>query len=172
MRIFLLGALLLLTKGQTQTPTPPLVSGGINFFSVKQDGEIGLELSREAERVLPLVRDGSANRYLYYIAQRLRRDLPEPAVQFRIRIVNSKEVNSLGVFLDQINSAQVVFNHPYSENVLDDLDVEIERISSSAPAPSAARAAHTTTEFRVFHSTLQKIMYPVVAEKEPEEAIT
>src|SRR5439155_19105666 len=47
MRIFLLGALLLLSKGQAQTPTPALVSSGINFFSVKQDGEIGLELSRE-----------------------------------------------------------------------------------------------------------------------------
>src|SRR5439155_15180126 len=95
MRIFLLGALLLLTKGQAQTPTPALVSSGINFFSVKQDGEIGLELSREAERVLPLVRDGSANRNLYYFAQRLRRVLPEPAVQLRIRIVSSKEVNSV-----------------------------------------------------------------------------
>src|SRR4026209_1857452 len=94
MRILLLGALLLLTKGQAPTPTA-LVSTGINFFSVKQDSEIGLELSREAERVLPLVRDGNTNRYLYYIGQRLRRNLAEAAVPFRIHIVNSKDVNSI-----------------------------------------------------------------------------
>ena len=95
MRIFLLGALLLLTKGQTQPPNPVLVSSGINFFSVKQDGEIGAELSREAERVLPLVGDSSSNRYLYYIGQRLRRSLADTAVSFRIRIVNSRDVNSV-----------------------------------------------------------------------------
>jgi beta-barrel assembly-enhancing protease len=95
MRIFLLGVLLLLTKVHAQTPTPALVSSGINFFSVKQDGEIGLELSREAERVLPLVRDAGTNRYLYYIGQRLHRNPTEAAVPFRIRIVNSKEVDSL-----------------------------------------------------------------------------
>jgi beta-barrel assembly-enhancing protease len=95
MRIFLLGVLLLLTKVHAQTPTPALVSSGINFFSVKQDGEIGLELLREAERVLPLVRDAGTNRYLYYIGQRLHRNPTEAAVPFRIRIVNSKEVDSL-----------------------------------------------------------------------------
>jgi Zn-dependent protease with chaperone function len=95
MRILLLGALLLLTKAQAQTPTPALVSSGINFFSVKQDGEIGVELSREAERVLPLVADSSLNRYVYYIGQRLRRSLAESAVPLRIRIVNSRDINSV-----------------------------------------------------------------------------
>src|SRR5262245_5800152 len=95
MRIFLLGVLLLLTKGHAQTPTPALVSSGVNFFSVKQDDEIGLELSREAERVLPLVRDAGTNRYLYYIGQRLRRHPAETPASFRIRVVNSKEVDSL-----------------------------------------------------------------------------
>jgi predicted Zn-dependent protease len=95
MRIFLLGVLLLLTKVHAQTPTPALVSSGINFFSVKQDGEIGLELLREAERVLPLVRDAGTNRYLYYIGQRLHRNPTEAAVPFRIRVVNSKKVDSL-----------------------------------------------------------------------------
>ena len=282
MRIFLLGVLLLLTKGHAQTPaavqpsTTALVSSGINFFSVKQDGEIGLELSREAERVLPLVRDAGTNRYLYYIAQRLRRNPAEAAGPFRIRIVNSKEINSvafpggaiyinrglieitsnedelaailaheighvvarhataqlsrqllvqapvsiaaglptteawkdqltkLGInfgvdapFLrysrdqeleakiiatrllttarydtnaleavfDKINGSTFVFNHPHSENVPEDLDVEIERTLPAAPRPP-----HATAEFRSFQATLQKIVYPII-EKEPEEAV-
>src|SRR5262245_60075267 len=96
MRIFLLGVFLLLAKSaQAQTPTPAPLSSGINFFSVKQDDEIGVELSREAERVLPLVRDGNTTRYAYYMGQRLRRSLSEISVPFRIRIVNSREVNSV-----------------------------------------------------------------------------
>src|SRR4051812_33915754 len=105
MRIFLLGVLLLLTKGQGPTPPPVPASSGINFFSVKQDGQIGRELSQEAERVLPLVRDASVNRYLYNIGQRLRRNLPEPSMTFRIRAVNSKEVNSVafpgGIYINR-----------------------------------------------------------------------
>ena len=96
MRTFLLGAFLLLANGQAQTPTQAPITGGINFFSVKQDSEIGSELSKEAERVLPLVRDANINRYLYSIGQRLRRGLPQPALPFRFRLVNSKDVNSLG----------------------------------------------------------------------------
>jgi beta-barrel assembly-enhancing protease len=96
MRIFLLGAFLFLTTLQAQNPlTPTTPSGGINFFSVKQDSEIGSELSKEAERVLPLVRDAGVNRYLYSISQRLRRHLPQPAIPFRIRAVNSRDVNSV-----------------------------------------------------------------------------
>lgn len=102
----MLGALLLLANGQAQTPTQAPITGGINFFSVKQDSEIGSELSKEAERVLPLVRDANINRYLYSIGQRLRRNLPQPALPFRFRLVNSKDVNSLGfpggsIFVDR-----------------------------------------------------------------------
>src|SRR5262245_4911730 len=94
MRIFLLGAWLLLTKAQTPPQTPQ--ANGINFFSATQDGEIGAELSKEAERLLPLVRDTKINRYLYTIGERLRRSLPPPAVPFRFRMVNSKDSNSVG----------------------------------------------------------------------------
>jgi hypothetical protein len=274
MRIFLLGAFLLLTKGQAQTPTQTPISGGINFFSVKQDSEIGSELSKEAERVLPLIRDGNINRYIYSIGQRLRRNLPQPALPFRFRVVNSRDVNSvgfpgggiyidrglievtsnedelaailahemghvvarhgtaqlsrqllvqapisiaaglptteawkdqltklgisfgvdasflrysrdqeleanlmavrlligahfdpnaLGALLDNVSGATFVFNHPHSENPVEDLDVEIERLSPAAP-----RRAHATPEFRAFQAALQKIAYPAV-EKEPEE---
>jgi beta-barrel assembly-enhancing protease len=281
MNIFLLGALLFLTEGQThpQIPTTPpaATTGGINFFSVKQDDEIGVELSKEAERVLPLIREPGINRNLYAIGQRLRRTLPSPAFPLRVRVVNAHAVNSvafpggtiyvnrglielttnedelaailaheighvvarhgtaqlsrqllvqapisiaaglptseawkdqltrlgisfgvdapflrysrdqeleanlmavrmlstarydpnaLAAVLGTVNETTFIFNHPHSENVLEDLDVEIERIAAPVKAP-----AHATAEFRNLQAALQRIAYPVV-EKEPDEAVT
>ena len=82
MRNVLLGVLLLLTNGRS-----------VNFFSLKQDIEIGSESSKEAEQLLPLVRDDA---YLRGIGERLIQNRSIPALRYRFRIVNSKDVNSLG----------------------------------------------------------------------------
>jgi Zn-dependent protease with chaperone function len=82
MRSVLLGVLLLLTNGRS-----------VNFFSLKQDIEIGSESSKEAEQSLPLVRDDA---YLRGIGERLIQNRSIPVLRYRFRIVNSKEVNSLG----------------------------------------------------------------------------
>jgi len=82
MRNVLLGVLLLLTNGRS-----------VNFFSIKQDIEIGSESSKEAEQSLPLVRDDA---YLRAIGERLIQNRSIPALRYRFRIVNSKDVNSLG----------------------------------------------------------------------------
>lgn len=87
MNILLLGAFLLLTNGQT---------AGINFFSVKQDIEIGSESSKDAEKALALVKDANLNRYFRSIGARLIHTGSAPSLQYRFRIVNSKEINSLG----------------------------------------------------------------------------
>jgi Zn-dependent protease with chaperone function len=81
----LLGVLLLLTNGQS-----------VNFFSLKQDIEIGAESAKEAEQLLPLVRDASADAYVRGIGQRLIQNRSIPALRYRFHIVNSKDVNSLG----------------------------------------------------------------------------
>ena len=81
----LLGALLLLTTG-----------GSVNFFSLQQDIEIGSESAKEAEQSLPLVRDVAVDAYFRTVAQRLVQNPSLPALRYRFRIVNSKEVNSLG----------------------------------------------------------------------------
>jgi predicted Zn-dependent protease len=81
-----LGVLLLLTTGQ-----------GINFFSLKQDDEIGSESAKEAEQSLSLVRsDNTLNRYVSTIGQRVSQNRSLPSLKYRFRIVNSKDINSLG----------------------------------------------------------------------------
>jgi predicted Zn-dependent protease len=81
----LLGVLLLLTS-----------SGSVNFFSLQQDIEIGSESAREAEQSLTLVRDVNIDGYFRSIGQRLVQDHSLPTLRYRFRIVNSKEVNSVG----------------------------------------------------------------------------
>src|SRR4051812_24460784 len=85
MRIFLLGALLLLTQ-----------SRGVNFFSLSQDIEIGSVSSKEADKTLPLIRDAGLNLYVRTIGERLTRNSALPSLRYQFRIVNSKDVNSLG----------------------------------------------------------------------------
>ena len=98
---------------------------------------------------------------------RYSRDQELEANLMALRMLSSAKYdpNALAVILDAVSQAAFVFNHPYSENVLEDMDVEIERI-----AAPAARPAHATPEFRNLQASLQKIVYPVV-EKEPDEAV-
>jgi len=68
----------------------------VNFFSLQQDIEIGSELAKEAEQSLPLMRDANIDAYSRVIGQRLVQNRSLPALPYQFRIVNSKEVNSLG----------------------------------------------------------------------------
>src|SRR5438874_13371353 len=81
----LLGAVLLLTNG-----------GSVNFFSLKQDIEIGSESAKEAEQSLTLLQDANIAGYFRTIGQRLVQGRSLPPLLYKFRIINSKEVNSLG----------------------------------------------------------------------------
>jgi Zn-dependent protease with chaperone function len=80
-----LGALVLLTGGHS-----------VNFFSLKQDIEIGVESSKEAERSLPLVKNAALSQFVDSIGQRILQNRTLAPLKYRFQIVNSKEVNSLG----------------------------------------------------------------------------
>ena len=82
----LLGLLVLLAAGQS-----------INFFSTKQDVEIGSESAKEAEQTLQLVGNGSvANRYVGDVGRRVTQNRSLPPFRYQFRIVNSKDINSAG----------------------------------------------------------------------------
>lgn len=69
----------------------------INFFSTKQDVEIGSESAKEAEQTLSLVGNGSlANRYVGDVGRRVTQNRSLPSFRYQFRIVNSKDINSAG----------------------------------------------------------------------------
>jgi len=80
----MLGALILLT------------SQSVNFFSLKQDVEIGSASEKEARQSLPLVQSPYLNQYVQAIGQRFVQNRSLPALRYRFQIVNSKEINSIG----------------------------------------------------------------------------
>jgi len=74
-----------------------LASQSLNFFSLKQDIEVGSESAKEAERSLSLVANTSLpHRYINDIAYRVTQNRSLPALRYRFRIVNSKDINSVG----------------------------------------------------------------------------
>jgi Zn-dependent protease with chaperone function len=83
----LLGALLvLLAAGQS-----------INFFSLKQDVEIGSESAKEAEQSLSLLASSSLpHRYVSSVGYRITQNRSLPALKYRYRVVNSMDINSVG----------------------------------------------------------------------------
>src|SRR5437762_7185025 len=85
MTSLVLGALLLLTSSQS-----------VNFFSLKQDVEIGSAAEKEAKRSLPLVQSASLNRYVQAIGERVVQNRSLPALRYRFQIVNSRDISSLG----------------------------------------------------------------------------
>ena len=86
MASLVLGLLLFLASGQS-----------INFFSPKQDVEIGTESAKDAEQSVSLVATASLpHRYVTTIGRRLVQNRSLPVLNYRFRIVNSKDINSVG----------------------------------------------------------------------------
>jgi len=88
MKQLLLGVLLLFG---VQSSSPE-----INFFSPRQDIEIGTESSKEAEKQLSIVREAPLNQYIRSIAQRVLLNSAPRHFQYRFLIVNSNEIGSVG----------------------------------------------------------------------------
>jgi Zn-dependent protease with chaperone function len=102
MKQALLGAIIFLVAQSapqsTQRSVQPTAtpSTEINFFSPKQDIEIGADSALEAEKELTLVRDLHVNQFLRSIVQRVVPNSPTRALRYRFQIVNSNDVSSLG----------------------------------------------------------------------------
>ena len=82
-------------------------SQSINFFSLKQDIEIGSESAKEAAVSLSFVANSSfAQRYVSSIAGRVSQNRSLPPLKYQLRIINSKDINSVGfpggtIYLDR-----------------------------------------------------------------------
>ncbi len=85
--------------GMVQTPLPgqgqQAPSTSVNFFSIQQDREIGMESIKAADKELPLVRSRIVNTYVKTIAARLALFSPLQSIQYRIQVVNSKTISTL-----------------------------------------------------------------------------
>ena len=72
-------------------------AAAINLFSVQQDAEVGRQAAQDAERQLPMLRDGTTEGYVNAIVQRLAAVAPGPRFPYRARVVNAAEINAFAL---------------------------------------------------------------------------
>jgi predicted Zn-dependent protease len=72
-------------------------AAAINLFSVQQDAEMGRQAAQDAERQLPMLRDGTTEGYINAIVQRLAAVAPGPRFPYRARVVNAAEINAFAL---------------------------------------------------------------------------
>jgi len=73
------------------------VKPGFNLFSPQQDVEIGQQSAVEADRQLPILRDGDVDAYINGIGQRLAQNAGGPGFQYRFRVVNASDINAFAL---------------------------------------------------------------------------
>src|SRR5262245_50585012 len=66
---------------------------GWNIFSPQQDVEIGREVSRDAERQLPMLSDRRVDSYLNRLGQRLAAKAPGERYPYQFKGVNDASIN-------------------------------------------------------------------------------
>jgi Zn-dependent protease with chaperone function len=70
---------------------------GWNIFSPQQDVEIGREVSRDAERQLPMLNDRRVDSYLNSLGQRLAAKAPGERYPYQFKAVNDASINAFAL---------------------------------------------------------------------------
>ncbi len=76
-----------------RTPIKP----GWNMFSPQQDVEVGQQVSRDAERQLPMLNDRRVDDYVSNVGRRLAAHVPGERYPFRFRVVNDQSINAFAL---------------------------------------------------------------------------
>jgi len=70
---------------------------GWNMFSAQQDVEVGQQVSRDAERQLPMLNDSRVDSYLNKLGQRLTAQAPGTKFPYTFKAVNDKAINAFAL---------------------------------------------------------------------------
>jgi predicted Zn-dependent protease len=87
----LLAAVSLAADSRTQ------IRPGWNMFSPRQDVEVGQEVSRDAERQLPMLNNSRVNQFVDSIGRRLAASAPGERYPYRVKVVNDREINAFAL---------------------------------------------------------------------------
>ncbi len=73
------------------------VKPGFNIFSKEQELEAGRQAAAEAERQLPILRDGNAQQYVSEVIRRLAAQAPGEQWPYQIKVVNASDINAFAL---------------------------------------------------------------------------
>jgi predicted Zn-dependent protease len=72
-------------------------AAAINLFSPSQDVSIGRDAAAQAERQLPILRDGAVQGYVNAVVRRLAASAPGPRFPYQAKVVNAAEINAFAL---------------------------------------------------------------------------
>jgi len=70
---------------------------GFNLFSPQQDVQVGQQVSKDAERQLPMLHDSRVDNYLNNLGRRLAAHAPGERYPYQYKCVNSGEINAFAL---------------------------------------------------------------------------
>lgn len=73
------------------------VKPGMNFFSIKQDVELGRQAAQESEQHLPILNDPESNDYIVDLGRKLARNTDMPDLPWQFKMVNASDVNAFAL---------------------------------------------------------------------------
>jgi Zn-dependent protease with chaperone function len=73
------------------------IKSGFNLFSTSDDAQIGAQSAAEAERQMPILRDGNVNAYVNRIGQKLAANAGGPQFNYQFRVVNASDLNAFAL---------------------------------------------------------------------------
>jgi predicted Zn-dependent protease len=72
-------------------------ASAINLFSQQQEVQIGRQAAADAERQLPMLRDGSVEGYVNAVVSRLAAAAPGARYPYQAKVVNSADINAFAL---------------------------------------------------------------------------
>jgi predicted Zn-dependent protease len=70
---------------------------GWNMFSAQQDVEVGQQVSRDAEKQVPMLKDSRVDKYLNNLGQRLSAHAPGYKFPYTYKAVNDRAINAFAL---------------------------------------------------------------------------
>ena len=72
-------------------------AAAVNLFSVEQDVQVGRQAASEAERQLPILRDGTVEGYVDAIVRELASAAQGPRFPYQAKVVNAADINAFAL---------------------------------------------------------------------------
>lgn len=91
--VAVLSLVLALVAWAERTPLKP----GWNMFSAQQDIEVGQQVSKDAERQLPMLKDSRVDNYVNSLGRKLAAKAPGEKYPYQFKVVNDRAINAFAL---------------------------------------------------------------------------
>jgi predicted Zn-dependent protease len=76
-----------------RTPLKP----GWNMFSAQRDVEVGQQISKDAERQVPMLENSRGNNYVNNLGRKFAASAPGEKYPYQFKVVNDRAINALSL---------------------------------------------------------------------------